>query len=111
MLAAQPFSVEELGTGELHANSGASEPLDRLPVQAIGGLVLAEQRARAGLNTERPVRAAGRRPLRKPAERNVPDLSLSAPSRRLDQLNQPPLRDHVALTSSAARWAAASASS
>ena len=36
-LAAQPFAVEQMGAGELHADAGAAEPLDRLAVEALGG--------------------------------------------------------------------------
>src|SRR4051812_27340194 len=44
-LAAQPFAVEEVGARELRADPGASQPLDRLPVEALGGVVVAQQRA------------------------------------------------------------------
>src|SRR3954447_10486776 len=58
-LAAQPFSVEQMGAGEVDPDARAREPLDRLAVEALGGLVLAEQRARAGLDAPRPFGAAG----------------------------------------------------
>src|SRR2546423_130992 len=62
--AAQPFAVEEVGASELRADPGAGEPLDRLAVEVLGGLVVAEQGARAGLDAQRPVGARGARRLR-----------------------------------------------
>ena len=59
-LAPQPLAVEQVGPGELHAHAGAPQPLDRLLVEALGGVAVAEQRARAGLDPERPIAAAGR---------------------------------------------------
>src|SRR4051812_23285753 len=54
-LAPQPLAVEEVGPRELHAHAGALQPLDRLLVEALGGVAVAEQRARAGLDRERPI--------------------------------------------------------
>ncbi len=68
LLAAQPFAVEEMGASELGADPRAGEPLDRLAVEALGGLAVAEQRPRAGLDPQRPVGAAGARRLREPPE-------------------------------------------
>ena len=42
-VAPKPLAVEEVGTSELHADAGASEPLDRLPVELIGGIAVGEQ--------------------------------------------------------------------
>ena len=60
VLAAQPFAVEQMGAGERHTDAGAAEPLDRLAVEAFGRLALAQQRSRARLDPQRPVRAARR---------------------------------------------------
>ena len=43
MLAAQPFTVQQVRAGQFRAHTGTAEPLDRLPVQAVGGLALAQQ--------------------------------------------------------------------
>ena len=55
----QPFAVEQVGAGELDADPGAAEPLDRLAVAARRRRRLADQRVRAGEHAERPVRAGG----------------------------------------------------
>ena len=44
VLAPQPFAVEQVGAGELDADPGALEPLDRLAVERVGLLALAHQR-------------------------------------------------------------------
>ena len=44
VLASQPFAVEQLGTGELDADPGALEPLDRLAEETVGDVALADQR-------------------------------------------------------------------
>jgi hypothetical protein len=44
-LAAQPLAVEQMGAGELDADAGTPEARDRLAVEVLGGLVLAQQRA------------------------------------------------------------------
>src|ERR687895_2775256 len=42
-LAAQPLAEEEVGTRELYAHTRALKPLDRLPIEELGGLALAQQ--------------------------------------------------------------------
>ena len=44
LLAAQPLPVEQTGAGELDADPGALEPLDRLAVERVGAVALAQQR-------------------------------------------------------------------
>src|SRR5207237_7208387 len=88
--AAQPFAVEKMGTGELDADAGAAEPVDRLPIEALGGLAVAQQRSRAGLDPQRPVGAAGASRLREPLEGVSRARSLPAPGGGLDELDQPP---------------------
>jgi hypothetical protein len=44
VLAAQPFAVDEVGAAELAADGGATEPIDRLAVGALGGWTVAQQR-------------------------------------------------------------------
>jgi hypothetical protein len=43
--AAQPFAVEELGSGEVNGNARAAQPLDRFPVHGLGCLPLGDQGA------------------------------------------------------------------
>ena len=45
-LTAEPFAVEQMGTGERQADACPAEPVDRLPVEPLGALVLADQRSR-----------------------------------------------------------------
>jgi hypothetical protein len=88
-LAAQPFAVQEMTTGELDADAGAGEALDRLAIERLGGFPVAQQRPRARLDAERPVGATGRGCLRKLAEGIQSRLRLPAPDGRLDQLDRP----------------------
>src|SRR5258707_7089099 len=55
-LAAQPFPVEQVSAGQLGAVPGPAEVADRLAVQAVSGLAVAEQRADAGFHPHRPLR-------------------------------------------------------
>ena len=54
-LAAQPFAVEQVSARELRPQPRAAQPLDRLAIEGRGSLALAQQRAGAGLDAERPV--------------------------------------------------------
>src|SRR5207302_1338578 len=89
-LAAKPLAVEEVGAGELDADAGVAEPVDRLPIQALGGLAVAQQRSRAGLDAERPVGAAGAGAVRESLEGAGCALGYPAPGRCLDQLDRRP---------------------
>src|SRR3954454_170127 len=53
-LPPQPFAVEEMGTGESPANACAAKVVDRLAVELFGGLAVAQQCSRAGLDSDRP---------------------------------------------------------
>ncbi len=68
-LAPKPLAVDEMGARKVYAHAGASEPVDRLAIQALGGLAVAEQRARTCLDAQRPVGAGGARRLRDPLKR------------------------------------------
>src|SRR4051812_34171081 len=57
----KPFAVKQTGASELAAHTRAAEPLDRLAIQRLRGVVVAEQRAGARLDAERPVGAGGAR--------------------------------------------------
>src|SRR3954471_8273077 len=65
VLAPQPFAVQEPGAAEVDDATSARQPVDGLPVERLGGSSVAEQRARAGLDAERPIGAAR---LRAPAQ-------------------------------------------
>src|SRR3954452_6870740 len=85
-LAAQPLAIEQVGPRKLHAHAGARQPLERLLIEALGGLAVAEQRARAGLDPERPVAAAGPGEEREPLERTCSDSALPGAGGRFDEL-------------------------
>ena len=53
--ASQPLPVEEVGPGELEPHTGTGEVRDRLAVQALGGLALAQQRAHTRFDSDRPI--------------------------------------------------------
>ena len=52
VLAAQPLAVEQVRAGEFGPQRSTAEPVDRLAVEALGGLALAQQRARARLDSQ-----------------------------------------------------------
>src|SRR3954465_12277244 len=58
-LPTQPFAVQEVSAGELHPDASPGEPLDRLAIEPLGGLAIANERPRAPLDAERPVRSTG----------------------------------------------------
>src|SRR5215472_17738299 len=62
-LTPQPFAVKEMSAGEFRTDVRAAEPLDCLAVESLD-VVLAQQRARARLDPQRPFGAAGPRGLR-----------------------------------------------
>src|SRR5258708_34836152 len=48
-LSAQPFAIQEVGTGERHLQATMAEPADRLAVEALSRLTGRQHRARARL--------------------------------------------------------------
>src|SRR5262245_10561401 len=90
LLAAQPLAVEQPGAGEVDPAATAREPLDRLAVELLGGVAFAEQRARAGLDAERPVGAARPRAFAQALERRGRRVRRAAAHARLDQLDERP---------------------
>ena len=48
VLATQPLAVQQVGAGQIWAELGAAEPVDRLLIQTLGGLAFAQQRPAAG---------------------------------------------------------------
>jgi hypothetical protein len=51
-LAAQPLAVEQVRAGELGAQAGPAQAVDRLAVPALGGLAVAEEGADAGFDPQ-----------------------------------------------------------
>jgi hypothetical protein len=74
------------------ADECAAEAVDRLTVEPLGGLTLAEQRPGAGEEPQRPVAAVGLGDLRQPFERADGTLRLPAAGGRLDEIGQQPHR-------------------
>jgi hypothetical protein len=56
-LASQSFPVEQVRAGEVETDAVTGEVHDRVAVQALGGVALAQQRAHTGLGSEHPLRA------------------------------------------------------
>src|SRR5271168_4255992 len=54
-MAAQPFTVEQAAAGDLDAQAGASEAVDRLAIKILRGLIRCQQGARARLGPQRPL--------------------------------------------------------
>jgi hypothetical protein len=75
-----------VGAGERHAHASAGEAVDRLAVERLGAIALAEQCSRAGLDAERPVRAAGTGSFGESVEDGGGDFTATAARARLDQL-------------------------
>ena len=98
VLAAQPLAVEQVRAGELGPQLGAAEPADRLPVQTLGRLALAQQRTGTRLDAQPEVGSAGLSDVRKPFERPGGEARVPGASGGLDQLGQRPrgdMRVHV----------------
>ena len=68
-LAAQPLAVQQVRAGQFGTKAGAAEPADRLAVQALGVLAVAEQRPAARVDPLPPVGLAGAGRLGQQAER------------------------------------------
>src|SRR5215471_9421399 len=56
-LAAQPLTVQQMGTPEFYADASAAKAVDRLAVEGLGVVTFGNQCLRAGLDAERPVSA------------------------------------------------------
>src|SRR4051794_10034333 len=81
-----------MGAAEVHAQARATEPLDRLAIQALGLVTLAEQRAAACLDPKAPVGTARAGCPRDPLDGSARALTLAGTDRRLDQIGQRPQR-------------------
>ena len=86
VLAAQPLAVEQMGAGELHADAGTAEAFDRLAVETVGDVALAEQGADAGLDPQRPLGGRHARAFGQPLECGPDERDVTGPGRRLGQL-------------------------
>jgi hypothetical protein len=60
-----------LRAGDFQEEAGVPQPLDRFPVQFVGGRTVAEQRPAACFDAERELGTAGPRRLRQPLERGI----------------------------------------
>src|SRR4029078_11604190 len=96
-LTPQPLAVEQVGPGDLYANAGAAQPMERFLVEALGVLAVAEQRARPGLDPERPIGAAVLRGEGELLECAFWDLVLSGSSGGLNELGDCPLRAQLGI--------------
>jgi hypothetical protein len=89
VLASQPFSVEQVGAAERPADAGAAKPVDRLAIEALGCIAVAQHRARARLDSQRPIGATCACRLRESLEGVGSALGFSAGRGRLDPARQP----------------------
>src|SRR3954462_7672641 len=60
VLSAHPLAVEQMSPGELGTKTGPCQSLDRLTMQALGTLTLAQECPAARLDSPAPVGVAGR---------------------------------------------------
>ncbi len=74
----------------MDGDTSPSQPLDGLAIEAVGGLALTDEGPGARLDPERPVRAAGLRPLGEAPEGGGGDVRPVAADGGLDQLDQRP---------------------
>src|SRR3954468_4012239 len=93
ILAAQPLPVEQMSPGELGTPPGPSQFLDRLAMQALGTLTLAQQCPAARLHSPAPVGAGGRGGLYHELERIGREVGPRGADRRFDQLSRCPGSD------------------
>ena len=84
--AAQPLPVQKVRPGELESHTGTGEVRDRLAVQALGDLALAQQRAHARFDSARPPGADRRRSAPRATPARLEQRSVAGPGCRLGQL-------------------------
>ena len=90
VLAAQPLPVEQMSPGELGTPPGPCQSLDRLAMQALGTLTLAQECPAARLDSPAPVGVAGRGGRHHALERTGRDIGFPGADRRFDQLSRCP---------------------
>src|SRR3954469_19508011 len=93
VLAAQPLPVEQMSAGELGTKPGPCQSLDRLAMQPLGTLTLAQERPAARLDSQAPVGVAGRGGRYHLLERTDRYLGPRGADRRFDQLSRCPGRE------------------
>src|SRR5690349_22043556 len=54
VLSAQPLAVDQVAAGEVRTKTAVAQPVDRLPIVALGGVSLTQQRPRARLEAKPP---------------------------------------------------------
>ena len=89
----QPLAEEQPAARELGTEPGAPQAIDRLAVQALGRLTLAQQRARPRVEAQRPVGVARTRVLAQSLQTTRRELGVLRPAGGLDQLAERPHRD------------------
>src|SRR4051794_2013375 len=70
-LTAQPLPIEQARACELDSDARAGEAIDRLAVQALGGISLTCEGAHAGADSQRPIAGIPRCALRHPLDRGL----------------------------------------
>src|SRR5205814_1180132 len=88
----QPLAEEQPAARELGTEPGAPQAIDRLAVQALGRLTLAQQRARPRVEAQRPVGVARTRVLAQSLQTTRRELGVLRPAGGLDQLAERPHR-------------------
>src|SRR6516165_4749734 len=91
--AAKPFTVEEVSTGKFGAGGGRAQMTDRLTVQPLGLVALAEQRAGACRDSQAPGGAGRQCELGEPSHGGSGQPGLAAADGCLDQLGQREVRE------------------
>jgi len=80
-LTPQPLAVEEVGTGELHADARAPEPIDGLAIEVLGGIAMAEHARDSGPPPRAPTRCRWRASSRRAARARGPQAAAARTGR------------------------------
>ena len=80
-----------MGSGELHADAGPPQPLDRFAIKGLGGLAVANQRSRARLIPQRPVSSGRPCHLAEAPNSLGRECRLSASGSRFNELDERPV--------------------
>src|SRR5207244_7277573 len=91
-LAAEPFAIHQSSARQLHTDAASAQPFNRLAIQIVCDSTLRQERTRASLNPQRPLRSTYPRPVREILQRRGGDLDVTSSRRRFDQLGQRPGR-------------------
>jgi hypothetical protein len=85
-LAPQPLAIQQMAAGELNADTAAAKARDRLAVQTLGGMTLAQQRTDTGFHPQRPLGGRHTGAFGDPVERPTQAPQVAGPGRALRQL-------------------------